>query len=447
MLGSKGGEKMILALFMNLGWGNAIKDSSWNMELLATWTDGDTDMVWDVASYQNYIYLAHHNKGVTILAMYDSLGKTVIRQEGRVDSGGIRSFVAVRDTFLYCGYNDMLKIWSIADPANPVFVGMDSTWNYWHPDRTLFYEDYLFVGDDAVFIYNISDPRNPYLVNKPAIPGNGGGMALQDTPYCSFPALFVGYNIPSRDETWIASYDITDPENPVLVDSLLLGDYGHVNSMAAYQNYIYMSVYGGLIVLFDVSDPSNIQLVGADNAPEYDDMLIRQASRRFYLSSADRVETRDLTDPTAPARIGLYRADTAWYFGAIAWQGGRLMVTAANWWYAPWTNDLYIFHYLGDTLSPLPPLPSVQEGAQALSFEARISGNSLKLVVPRRDLVSLRLFDISGRLIREIYSGHLSRGSYTFPLNIEKEPPGIYLLQVIWDGQRTVLKTITHRRR
>lgn len=127
-------------------------DSSWNMELLATWTDGDTATIFDVAAYQNYIYLAHNRKGVTILVMWDSAGKTVVRQVGRIDSGRIRSFVDIRDSLLYCGYNDLLKIYSLSDPANPVFLGMDSTESLGYPNHTAFYRDYLFVQTGCIFI-------------------------------------------------------------------------------------------------------------------------------------------------------------------------------------------------------------------------------------------------------------------------------------------------------
>lgn len=127
-------------------------DTSWNMELLATWADGDTAVIYDVTAYQNYIYLAHNRKGVTILVMWDSAGKTVVRQVGRIDSGRVRSFVAVRDSLLYCGCDGLLKIYSLANPADPKLVGMDSGSVYYSPDNTAFYEGFLFVEAGQVQI-------------------------------------------------------------------------------------------------------------------------------------------------------------------------------------------------------------------------------------------------------------------------------------------------------
>jgi hypothetical protein len=417
-------------------------DSSWNMELLATWTDGDTATIFDVAAYQNYIYLAHNRKGVTILVMWDSAGKTVVRQVGRIDSGRIRSFVDIRDSLLYCGYNDLLKIYSLSDPANPVFLGMDSTDNYWVPWRTQFHGDYFFVGGVTVYIYNISDPTNPYLTSivTPSEWADCGSFALQDTPYCKYPALFVGYTMPWGPDSgsWIASYNIADPENPVWVSSRYLGFYGYytdVEPIAAYLNYLYVFVWNE-VFLFDISDPGHLIYLGSSSSPVYFDALVREDASKMYLADWHWAEVRDLTDPLDIRLLGWYKADSI-TFRAVAWQGGRTIMLAGTWPpYIPW-DGLYILHYTGDTLEPLPAMPWPHEPR---GFSAIIVDGYLRLRIPRKDHVSLRVFDPSGRLVEDVFSGYLGPGVYEFDLGIRDNPAGIYLVQVIWDGEKTTLK-------
>jgi len=431
---------IVLLLFsLNLYDKGPAPDTSWNMELLATWADGDTDVIYDVAAYQNYIYLAHNRKGVTILVMWDSSGTTVVRQVGRIDSGRVRSFVAVRDSLLYCGYNDLLKIYSLSDPANPVFLGMDSTENLGYPNNTAFYGDYFFVQTGCVFIYSVSDPTNPLLVNTLLAPPGGaiGSMALQDTPYCNYPALFVGYNIPAYNETWIASYNIADPENPSWVDEYLLGDYGMVDVVAAYQNYLYVFAWGR-VFCFDISDPGNLVLRWSDVSTNYWDALVKQEARKMYLGRyySGTAEVRDLTDPDYPSYLGWYRADSASSFRAITWQGGRTIVAAGTWPNFTW-NDLYVLHYTGDTLEPLPAMPWPHEPK---GFSAIVVKGYLRLRIPWKDYVSLKVFDPSGRLVEDVYSGYLGPGVYEFDLGLRDNPAGVYLVEFIWDGEKTTLK-------
>ena len=440
---------IVLLLFsLNLYDKGPAPDTSWNMELLATWADGDTDVIYDVAAYQNYIYLAHNRKGVTILVMWDSSGTTVVRQVGRIDSGRMRSYVAVKDSFLYCGKNDMVRVYSLSNPASPLLIGKDTTpgdFTY-QVEKAKFLRDYLFTsGGSYVLCWDISEPDSPrYINNISPPPGPGivqvGDFALQDTPYCNYPALFVGYNIPAYNETWIASYNIADPENPVFLESEYLGFYGSFTSvgpMATYLNYLYVFVWDR-VFLFDISDPGNLLSLGWSPCPVYFDALVRAGAMKMYMADWDRAEVRDLTDPMNIGLLGWYEVDSINTFGAITWQGGRTIVAAGTWPNFTW-NDLYVLHYTGDTLEPLPAMPWPHEPR---GFSAIVVKGYLRLRIPWKDYVSLKVFDPSGRLVEDVYSGYLGPGVYEFDLGLRDNPAGVYLVEFIWDGEKTTLKAL-----
>lgn len=246
----------------------------------------------------------------------------------------------------------------------------------------------------------------------------------------------MGHNLPAYDETWIASYNITDPENPSCVDEYLLGDYGMVNVMAAYQDYLYVFAWGR-VFCFDISDPGNLVYLGSSSSPPYRDALVRQEAMKMYMADWNRAEVRDLTDPMNVGLLGWYEADSIWFFNAVAWQGGRTLVTAPyNFYYSPW-SWLFVLHYTGDTLEPLPPMPWPHEPR---GFSAIVVKGYLRLRIPWKDYVSLKVFDPSGRLVEDVYSGYLGPGVYEFDLGLRDNPAGVYLVEVIWDGEKTTLK-------
>jgi len=84
-------------------------------------------------------------------------------------------------------------------------------------------------------------------------------------------------------------------------------------------------------------------------------------------------------------------------------------------------------------------------GAQ---FNLRIAPNpftssaAISYTLPRTGNVSLKLFDVAGKLVTTLAQGYTRAGSYTTSINAARLASGIYLLKFDLDGQVTTQKLI-----
>lgn len=157
-----------------------------------------------------------------------------------------------------------LDIWDYADHTNPTHVGtvelprpyqpgnMDP-WRYGvgYPVSAAWQAPYLYsamrnVGIDVIDVHDPADPRQIKRID----PGFGSGNV-----YVVGNLLFeANYNGPG-----IAIYDISDPENPVLLDSEVKDEKAKGWQIWVNGNKLYRS--GEAVHVWDVSNPSEMNYV------------------------------------------------------------------------------------------------------------------------------------------------------------------------------------------
>jgi hypothetical protein len=146
-------------------------------------------------------------------------------------------------------YAEGLTIVSVADPENPIVMNSFENGQWRLLPRLLAHNGYAYVSDmvKGLLIVDIDPPQDSHVVGH--YPIGGFERSLDISPdgrlYCS-----------SGDG--LAAYDLSDPENPLLLG--LSPQLGYVYAVAARKNFVYVESQSSIYVL-DVSNPSNMHVV------------------------------------------------------------------------------------------------------------------------------------------------------------------------------------------
>ena len=183
------------------------------------------------------------------------------------DLNDIWGYVAPDGTeYALVGLRNGVSIVSLADPANPVEVsylaGASSTW------RDLkTWDQYAYVTNETangVMVIDLTDPNNATSVDYTVL-GNGDVLSSIHNIYIDeFGYVYLaGANVNNGGAVILDVF--TDPANPAFV---AYGNDVYAHDYYARGNILYASeIYGGELVLYDVSDKDNITTMGAVETP------------------------------------------------------------------------------------------------------------------------------------------------------------------------------------
>lgn len=215
--------------------------------------------------------------------------------------GGSLARFAIAGNYLYSVDEQQLKVFDIADAANPT---LKQTVNIGFAIETIFpFKDKLFIGSTSqVYIYSITDPANPQRLGVAISPqvlrrcdpvvakdtvafatlrtnGPCGGvqsiLAVYDVKDVTKPVQKASYPIAepyglgySGDVLYVCDrlagltiLDISKPYQPTLIKSIKDGTYIDV---IPYQNTLICWVTNGMI-LYDITNNRNPVLLGKIN--------------------------------------------------------------------------------------------------------------------------------------------------------------------------------------
>ncbi|HEY5913511.1 MAG TPA: hypothetical protein VJA21_23230 [Verrucomicrobiae bacterium] len=153
-----------------------------------------------------------------------------------------------------------LMIYDVSDPTNP--VGLGST-NLYRPNGVAVSGDYAYVvgtffegtNQSSLLSFNISDPANPFLVQRVSIPPSDT-MNWVSIAISGDRAYIGGSGQTMR--LWI--YDISNPTNVVPLGNVSGRALGSRIVVAG--NFVFLPVYG-LLTVYDVSNPADPFCVAA----------------------------------------------------------------------------------------------------------------------------------------------------------------------------------------
>lgn len=252
----------------------------------------------------DHAYVPSYGEGLTVFDVSDPSDPTPIEDLlvfGTIvsmDRKGDRLFVLIHRS----GDADQL---GCIDITNPAHVVLRSTVDLPVLDFSLAYDievsgDYAYVTVDpgiytsyyptGLFVYDVSDPQAPAFVDSVLTPGDAMGLDVEgDVAYVA------------NFERGLRVIDLSDPTNLVLGPELALSD--SVWDVVVAGDHAYLSTNRGRLKVADVSDPWNPAIAGGLSTGGWN--LSLDGNRLYGTGSYDAPSVRriDVTDPTEPVLV------------------------------------------------------------------------------------------------------------------------------------------------
>ncbi len=265
----------------------------------------------------NYAYVVTWSVGLQTISLADPANPAVVD----MDSFYYGRKVRVSDGHVYVASNGGLYIFSLADPANPSQVG-----TYTPTDGSAVWDvrivgQYAYaVGDDWLWVLDVSNPATPTLDGSTDELDFASGLTL-DGSY----AYVVGY----LGDFFVVS--IATPSTPtVLHSSEQPGNLG--TSCAVSGDILYLANNAGLVVL-SLTNPTAPILVRVAGRPGEAQEVVVRSGYAYVLTETDEthdyVDIFSLADPANPTWQGEWHRDM-WALTAIHLNGDYLYVAYAH---------------------------------------------------------------------------------------------------------------------
>ena len=171
--------------------------------------------------------------------------------------------VYVQGAYAYAAISTGLLILDVSNPVDPLqvsYLDFGGIPNFSNGVEVVGNYAYVAATAAGLKIVDISDPANPTIAGTYPTPDH---WARQVKIIGNYAYLLSSFGPPSLFEV----VDITEPTNPVFVGSIALSKVGqmYINGSYAYigiqESFYPTGLVGGLDII-DISDPTNLSLVG-----------------------------------------------------------------------------------------------------------------------------------------------------------------------------------------
>ncbi len=285
-----------------------------------------------------------------------------------IDDYSITTDIKFRDSLAFLSsYIWGLTVLDMTDPAGPAAVG--------EYDPPYFGEDLVIDGDYAYGTMahefravDISRPSVPVMAGSCRLNVYAANMAIHDT------LVFI------NGDLGLDVVNVSNPEMPVLVDSIVYPDTCFWGSITADENYVYWAGLGFHIL--DMSDPSPVSVIGylpLDCPTSH----IALHNGIAYLLLFDLTEI-DVSDPSAPEIVEYSPS-----YDHSDWWNAMSVVIRWPYLYAlsdPYGPHLYVFN-IEDLHNPI----RVSTMSNLMANDMRIVGDSAYIL----GADSMKVFDLT----------------------------------------------------
>jgi len=384
---------------------------------LPTTVDYDLLPNWsiDVTVVDGYAYVANFYSGVYTLDVSDPSN---LHEVAHYDTKGRSNSIVIRDSIAYVADSASILLLNIGNPYNPERIselslicdGYGLELNY----------PYLYVTSERQHYFAIVNVSNP---NSPFVTGICNLEPMYPTYICykdSFAFVSASYNL--------AVINTADVYNPTLLMYLPLS--GYPRGIANRGNYLYVSNFDTMFInIVDISDPVNPVLVDSFRTVDYAPFDLTISDTLLYVAlQISGIEVFNISAPLSPQSVGYYCGDPL---------TTPLGITAINnFAYLAAANGIFIFEYTGgagkkEEASKSNSKANISFKCYPSTFSKKIS---IEVSAKKEENMKLELYDIAGRKIKDIFTGRIKgkRLFFWHGLNNKgkKVSSGIYFLQI-----------------
>jgi len=342
--------------------------------------------------------------------IFDISDPILPKPRGSYETQDIAGSVFLQGIYAYVpDGSEGVKIINISNASGPVLVGV-----YDNPSggaRQVFaYEDVLYVGIDesGIDIVDVSDPANPVLVGQSPIPSYAiRGIDVSDGHL---------YALASYPLNQMYIFDISDPLHPITKGTY---DIEYPNGIFVAGNIAYVVSDAGLGIL-DVSDPSNISLIGGYATPDWAKKVYVVGNTALVSVNLSGLLALDVSDP---ANVTMLQSiDTPGRAYDIAVSNGYIFLADVY--------SLIIFRMLQS---------EIPDDGEYLPPDFALSPNypnpfnvttTIQYDLPYQTDVKIDFFDLLGRKIKTLNEGLKPAGKYSILWNADGYSSGIYFYKM-----------------
>jgi choice-of-anchor B domain-containing protein len=233
----------------------------------------------DMKVYQNYVYSSSDSGPTHIIDVAD-IDSGVVTLVNTIDGGTHNIFINEESGFLYASVGGPMVVADLADPINPVFVGV---WDSQAHDATVVtYAEGPYAGREIAFVFagwneqvdivDVTDKSDMFLLGSTTYPS--ATYTHQGWPTADLQYLYVGDEVDGIPRTSII--DISDLSDPTFVSDFTTGLNSTDHNLYVHEDHIFEANYTSGLRIFNAADPVNPVEVGyfdtypANNDPGFD---------------------------------------------------------------------------------------------------------------------------------------------------------------------------------
>lgn len=374
-----------------------------------------------VSVSSTYAYVADYYGGLRIV---DISEPSLPQEVGYYDSPGRACGVAVIDTFAYVADHwSGLKICNISDPANPIEVGGCGT-----PSDALDVKvsgDYAYVANwvCGLRIIDISNPSSCYEIGYYDTPGSASNLVLDDT------LVYI-----ADRGAGLRIVNVSNPSNPIEIGFYVTP--GLVLDVAVSDPYAYVTDWTCGMKIINISNPSSPYQVGYYSPDDYYAYGITASGTYVYLAGISvwtgdwGLNIIDVSDPANPVQVGHYHTPTISYPYDVVVSNDYIYVTDRE-------AGLQIYEFYGTEIAE-DRRDIHQQNLMQISNPVK---KSLCFTINHSGFVSVTLFDLHGRRIKDIFDGVIHRQKL-LSIDFETFSSGVYFVQLETKGYQETQKVI-----
>ena len=210
---------------------------------------GDTN---DAFLSGNYIYVADHSIGFLIINISNPYAPFL---EGSYNINRTPTGISVKDSLAFIAEtNNGLLIFDISDSKDPKKIGECANYSHESSGKITVLGDYAFIADGRkLWVFNITNPENPYNVGSCYIFGGGEDIT----------GIFIieNYLFISGRDGGLKVIDISNPEHPYITGGLQAGEL--ITSMYYLDNHLYTIAGYGQFNIFNLNNPKRPSLINS----------------------------------------------------------------------------------------------------------------------------------------------------------------------------------------